>query len=633
MFPGLDRRNFFFSFSLTITIRKEFTNMKKGVDAFGAVRRFLMEVGWDWRDHVTGTTAVARTPLAGLPGHDRSDGDDGGDEEEGPSCAGNPLPPVPISILMDVLSNLKSVGGSIAAEENLSHRLDPQLALDVFLALVVSAALNGTQQQSLVPGASPSPVEGLRAGYRRRNGLRHLPFYQVPSVKGGEQSSRYIVIGPTHGHVFSLAEVLEEHLSKALKDFPGPTAGLTFAPLPADLRSTGLFAGIDREAQAGARYSPVHFLFLGDCIDGSHYSMENLALVLLCVAAGVGTLLVGRHEALYPISAAVTGQLGRLENAIFLASSHALGPNATLEEVQSQADVVHRLLFLCFQTLPLAAVVGAKYFCLCGGLTPQLDLIERFSAVSNEQVVQSVLSDPMDDDSDYQPHDLFFTTNQERPDGFVYSFEACCHFLRDADLLLLIRANSFTMNRDSIGTNACGRPWHYQYSPYDPGYRNYRRNPLTALPSTVSLFSAPKFCGLNQNQGAYVVLRASGAGAAEDKGSVEIRQFTARALLTQPPGAIPTAFSWCQPMLESFLRSALNDIAFADVPDKEPTPLAGPAVSSGSSSATSTSTGHAIVDEREAKILRYRRLCQLMKAKGELKQLPGATEKTVVSNR
>ena len=181
-----------------------------------------------------------------------------------------------------------------------------------------------------------------------------------------------------------------------------------------------------------------------------------------------------------------------------------------------------KLIYELFDALPLACVVNGRYFCTTGGIpatsTRVSDLNStvcrviagREDGIDFEKCCEVVFSDPMDDDDEARlgPTALF-ATNLERGLSHTFSYNAACRFLAANGLAAVVRANSFTTHRFSRATNLSGRPWHYQYSQNDVGYRLYRTNPTTRIPTVISIFSAPSFQSTNRNLAAFVELPAS----------------------------------------------------------------------------------------------------------------------------
>ncbi len=62
----------------------------------------------------------------------------------------------------------------------------------------------------------------------------------------------------------------------------------------------------------------------------------------------------------------------------------------------------------------------------------------------------------------------------------VFSFAAACAFLKDNNLLSIIRA----------------------HEAQDSGYRMYRKNTATSFPAVITLFSAPNYLDTFNNKGA-----------------------------------------------------------------------------------------------------------------------------------
>lgn len=256
-----------------------------------------------------------------------------------------------------------------------------------------------------------------------------------------------------------------------------------------------------------------------------------------------------------------------------------------------------------------------------------------------------VLADPMDDDDEYSLHDVLFACNCERESAFTYSFDAACRFLEENSLTMMIRANSYVSTReiDPQRVNSCGRPWCYQYSPCDSGYRLYRRSPRTGVPSVLSLFSAPSFCSTNFNFGAIAVIERKAATqqspATNDETTkmtippvarsvaafqhvLHIQQFTASPCRPpQLPGANANAFAWSFPFLVKGLSRALQVImAEADESDLL---MAGhkvrPAATTGPASRLDSHPQLAKEMEKMdvvGRVRRFRRLCQTLQRNG-----------------
>jgi hypothetical protein len=291
-------------------------------------------------------------------------------------------------------------------------------------------------------------------------------------------------------------------------------------------------------------------VFLGNMIDGGCQSIEVLGLVLaLGTVAGLRVVaLRGAHEFLFPISPDCTGRLsGRLEAEV----QARCGADA------AGAATVCTQIAAWFAALPLAVVVNGTDFLVSSGIAHgATGTVAAMNAPGMaERLVDMLINDPMDeDDEDTVSSQVTFAANLEREVGHVFTFNATCHFLTANRYRCIIRGTPFTTQRTSTSSNSCGRPWHFQYSPNDAGYRLYRKCPTTGLPGVISLFSAPGFCCANTNLGAIARL---------SQRTISIEQFgTNPRRPLQLPGATQSAFHWSMPFVCTAVHSAVSHMLF-----------------------------------------------------------------------
>jgi serine/threonine-protein phosphatase 2B catalytic subunit len=366
------------------------------------------------------------------------------------------------------------------------------------------------------------------------------------------------------------------------------------------------------------------FVFLGDYIDGGQQSSETLAVVFAMVAClgDAVTLLRGRHEFLFAVPADWTAGTGRLDeelrrscivhaNAAATAAERAdaAGMVAAEAAVMNTAEAAVRG---AFDALQLAAVVGGKYFCVSGGICSELptlaaiDAIDRACPAPHDKraVCDLVTGDPMDeDDEQFARQGCFlYARNAERGVGCIYSFEAACAFLERNALHMVLRGNGFTCARQqpsaSGGVGINGRPWATKHSPFDPGYRLFRKHPSTGAPAVVTLFSAPSFCSLIRNHGAFAEVGRDGL--------VRVQQFAAHSErpVQMPNAAVGNAFTWSMDFMVERLRHAVQ-VMVTDVDGDD--------------------TVERIEDAAlRDKTMRFRRLCRHCRATGTMDELRAA---------
>lgn len=256
---------------------------------------------------------------------------------------------------------------------------------------------------------------------------------------------------------------------------------------------------------------------------------------------------------------------------------------------------VEREIYDLFDTFPLACVVDDLYFCTTGGIPATLTKLSdintginrviegREDSVHFEKCCELVFSDPMDEDDEARLGPMaLFAANLERGLSHVFSYNAVCRFLKENDLVSVIRANSYTSHRFSRATNPSGRLWHYQYSPRDVGYRLYKASPGGSIPTVISIFSAPEFESINHNIGAFIELPRSKSKEKKKKSDIQsaddyanstsnnivIRQFApAPNRPLQMPGTTANAFSWSIDLMSYYCTSAvaamLSDLTYA----------------------------------------------------------------------
>ncbi|KAI8879566.1 Metallo-dependent phosphatase [Backusella circina FSU 941] len=197
-----------------------------------------------------------------------------------------------------------------------------------------------------------------------------------------------------------------------------------------------------------------NYLFLGDYVDRGMYSLETI-LLLLCYKIKYPEnffLLRGNHE-----SADVTRVYG------------------FYDECKRRLNVkVWKTFINCFNTMPIAAIIANKIFCVHGGLSPQLDSLEQIYNIQRPLVeipeyglINDLLwSDPNPDHDDWSEND--------RGVSVCFGRKNVHAFLAKHQLDLVCRAHMVV----------------------EDGYQfEFDR-------SLVTVFSAPNYCGEFDNYGA-----------------------------------------------------------------------------------------------------------------------------------
>ncbi|CAD6966988.1 unnamed protein product [Tilletia controversa] len=201
-------------------------------------------------------------------------------------------------------------------------------------------------------------------------------------------------------------------------------------------------------------YPPqANYLFLGDYVDRGKQSLETI-LLLLC------------YKIKYP------------ENFFLLRGNHECA-NVTrvygfYDECKRRVNIkIWKTFIDVFNTLPIAAVVASKIFCVHGGLSPSLSnmddirRIERPTDVPDYGLLNDLLwSDPSDTALDWE--------DNERGVSYCFGKAVIQQFLAQYDFDLICRAHMVV----------------------EDGYEFWNERTL------VTIFSAPNYCGEFDNFGA-----------------------------------------------------------------------------------------------------------------------------------
>ncbi|KAI5920730.1 Metallo-dependent phosphatase-like protein [Camillea tinctor] len=202
-----------------------------------------------------------------------------------------------------------------------------------------------------------------------------------------------------------------------------------------------------------------NFLFLGDYVDRGKQSLETI-LLLLC------------YKLKYP------------ENFFLLRGNHECA-NVTrvygfYDECKRRCNVkIWKTFIDCFNTLPIAAIVAGKIFCVHGGLSPALSHMDdirniaRPTDVPDYGLLNDLLwSDPADMEQDWEAN--------ERGVSYCFGKKVITEFLATHDFDLVCRAHMVV----------------------EDGYEFFNDRVL------VTVFSAPNYCGEFDNWGAVMSVSA-----------------------------------------------------------------------------------------------------------------------------
>ncbi|KAF1982589.1 serine/threonine-protein phosphatase PP-Z [Aulographum hederae CBS 113979] len=196
-----------------------------------------------------------------------------------------------------------------------------------------------------------------------------------------------------------------------------------------------------------------NFLFLGDYVDRGKQSLETI-LLLLC------------YKLKFP------------ENFFLLRGNHECA-NVTrvygfYDECKRRTNIkIWKAFVDTFNTLPIAAIVANKIFCVHGGLSPSLEKMDDIREIARPTDVPDygllndlLWSDPAEMENDWE--------SNERGVSYCFGKKVIMEFLQNHDFDLVCRAHMVV----------------------EDGYEFFQDRVL------VTVFSAPNYCGEFDNWGA-----------------------------------------------------------------------------------------------------------------------------------
>jgi len=221
-----------------------------------------------------------------------------------------------------------------------------------------------------------------------------------------------------------------------------------------------------RLLEVGGEPKNTTYLFLGDYVDRGYFGLE---CVLYLYALKLWypkqfNLLRGNHE------------------------SRHLTKHFTfrLECQHKYSNEVYKGCSESFNCLPLSAVVNNQFFCVHGGISPELlsldDVrnLDRFREPPSYGLMCDLLwADPASDFGE-ETHSRHFVHNSARGCSFYYTYAGVTAFLGRTGLLAVIRA----------------------HEAQDAGYRMYKKAENSGFPAVITLFSAPNYIDAYGNKAA-----------------------------------------------------------------------------------------------------------------------------------
>ncbi|CCF59829.1 hypothetical protein KAFR_0I00480 [Kazachstania africana CBS 2517] len=258
------------------------------------------------------------------------------------------------------------------------------------------------------------------------------------------------------------------------------------------------------------------YLFLGDYVDRGSFSFECL-IYLYSLKLNFNDhfwLLRGNHECKH-------------------LTSYFTFKNECLHKYNLQ---IYEACCQSFNALPLAALMNNQYFCVHGGISPDLKTLNDVNKLNRFREIPSrglmcdlVWADPVEnyDDATDKSTDLF-VPNQVRGCSFAFTYKASCQFLQKTGLLSIIRA----------------------HEAQDAGYRMYKNTKTLGFPSLLTLFSAPNYLDTYKNKAAILKY---------ENNVMNIRQFN----MSPHPYWLPDfmdVFTWSLPFVGEKVTEMLVSI-------------------------------------------------------------------------
>lgn len=288
------------------------------------------------------------------------------------------------------------------------------------------------------------------------------------------------------------------------------------------------------------------YLFLGNYSGGGGFSCECLLFLLAAKINYPNSvfLLRGCHESRFMTEVLLLDQ----------------------ECERKYSRQMYSVFLQVFNSLPLAATVSERYFCVHGGLSPDVSRLEDIQLIHRHREVPTkgamcdlLWSDPYWDVDNpattssggqteyYTPGtgsyqiDPRFLDNEQRGCSYLFNFACVKHFESLNKLFCIIRSHGVQ----------------------DQGYKLYRADPNNNFPCLISVFSAPNYCNTFDNKGA--VLRIARNG-------FHIKQF----YCSPHPYVLPemNAFSWSMPFVINSLHNFFSTVFVETGSPKDRNPLA-----------------------------------------------------------
>lgn len=265
------------------------------------------------------------------------------------------------------------------------------------------------------------------------------------------------------------------------------------------------------------------YLFLGDYVDRGDFGIECLLYLFALKIWNPSriVLLRGNHEC-------------RHLTEYFTFKKECL---------HKYSEKVYEACIQSFCSLPVAAIVDGRFFCVHGGISPNLVTLQdlqnmnRFCEPGSQGLLCDLLwADPItnyghETEPSHQaplPSNTSFIPNATRGCSYFYTYNGVCQFLERNNLLSVIRG----------------------HEAQDAGYTMHRKTPKKNFPSVITIFSAPNYLDVYKNRGA--VLKYANK-------NITIRQYNSNPHPYWLPNFMD-AFTWSLPFVGAKITDMLLSV-------------------------------------------------------------------------
>ncbi|KAJ8584056.1 Metallo-dependent phosphatase [Rhizopogon salebrosus TDB-379] len=398
------------------------------------------------------------------------------------------------------------------------------------------------EREPAIPGGAPQWSNESGVSYKERAvpGVPH-PAADLPT-------DEQLFVHDAYGEPLPNADFLKEHFfhegrlteAQALYILQQATNLLSGEPNLVNVESPvticgdihGQYYDLMKLLEIGGTFSDNAYLFLGDYVDRGNFGIECL-LYLYALKLQYPkhiTLLRGNHEC-------------RHLTEYFTFKRECL---------HKYSPAVYDACIASFCALPVAALVDNRFFCVHGGLSPELVTLEdlrrlnRFQEPGSSGLLCDLLwSDPVVNFGYEQEHSQHgpplppgttFEHNSVRGCSYFFTYDAACKFLERNNLLGIVRG----------------------HEAQDAGYLMYRKTPTKKFPSVITVFSAPNYLDVYHNRGAVIKYANK---------NITIRQYNS----SSHPYWLPNfmdAFTWSLPFVGAKITEMLLAILATCSPEE-----------------------------------------------------------------